>query len=76
MKPYEMTEEQEGEYDLELPFIKDSIWKAGQKKLLEYLNEPCVEHPMTFINTGEKTYSEKRAWCGECFQSLIKDFGL
>ena len=76
MKPYELTEEERDSFTDWEEFDTEGCAHAAQKTLLEYLNEPCVKHPMTFINTGEKTYSEKRAWCGQCLESLLKDFGL
>ncbi len=88
MKPYEYTPEDYKQIDKMPGGINapQNAWHLGQKKLQEWLNEPCEEHPLDTYEAGEPTifvtwrddgiYYNHRKDCLDCWQQLLKDFRI
>ena len=48
------------------------IAKAQLKKVVEWCDAPCLEHPKTDDSYG-KPYTNCHSDCPECWQSLLKE---
>ena len=50
----------------------DIIAKEAVKKVGEWGNEECFEHPYNNSNQPEEEYNRKRHRCPKCWQTLLK----
>jgi len=67
MKSYELTDKDHmafSERDRPCNCDIEGAWKAAQKRLLEYLDEPCAPG---------HSFALSRKDCSDCWQSLIAE---
>ncbi len=55
--------------------VSYALWEEGRKvqlkTVIEWLEQPCTEHPSDYIPLdGKKIYALSRLTCPECWQEL------
>ena len=84
MKDYELIKEElekivdyAWEWESARDFLQyEAVAHAAQKKMLEYLAEPCNKHFAAKALKVKTGLCLRRHCCPECMVELLKDFGL